>query len=94
MGLWFGRRLSAGSTLSCKRSGIHLLDLCEHLVGVARNFHRLEDIPDDALLVNDERRPIRVAVRIRKDAERGADAAVRICEQRQLEIVRSSELAV
>ena len=70
------------------------MDLAEHFIDVARDFDRLEDIPDDALLVNDKRRPLWVAVRVGKHPEHRADRTTGVGEQWRPQVVLRYELLV
>jgi hypothetical protein len=61
---------------------------------VARYFHGLKYIPDDALLVNDKCGPFCTARRLAQDAERRADRAVGVSEKRRLDPFGTRERTV
>ena len=80
--------------VSCKSLRIHLTDFFVYFVDVARDFNRLEDIPDDTLFVNNKRRSFWVAGRVGKHAQHGAYRAVWIGQEQRHKIVGRGKVAV
>ncbi len=73
--------LFGGLVVSCKALGIHFTHDLEHVLSVTRHFDCLENIPDVAVLVYDERCAFCVARGVSKDTQRRADGAVGIRQE-------------